>query len=133
MGGGLYNHTNPQAYFMGRKERKDLRRAARRSRKRERGGGLISGLIGPKEGRLERRVANADLIEHWAGDKVLWVVIMNADMDKEIEGIERAESMDNEERVDQKTWHSEIVKERDALEEEEDSDSSDDEEDHKKN
>jgi hypothetical protein len=53
--------------------------------------------------------------------------------DKEIEGIERAESMDNEEHVDQKTWHSEIVKERDALEEEEDSDSSDDEEEHKKN
>ncbi|KAJ6471195.1 hypothetical protein DFH09DRAFT_954494 [Mycena vulgaris] len=129
---GLYDHTTPQSYVMGRRERKDLRRAARRSRKRERGGGLISGLIGPKEGKLERRVANADLLEHWESDKVLWVVIMNAELDKEIEGIERAESMDNEEHVDQKTWHSEIVKERDALEEESDSDDSDDEEDHKK-
>ncbi|KAJ7677449.1 hypothetical protein B0H17DRAFT_910238, partial [Mycena rosella] len=119
MGGGLYDHTTPQNYSMGRRERKDLRRAARRSRKREHGGGgLISGLIGPKESRLERRVANSDLLEHWASDKVLWVVIMNAEMDKEIEGIERAESLDNEEHVDQKTWQSEIMKERDALEEE---------------
>ncbi|KAJ7486076.1 hypothetical protein B0H11DRAFT_2157280 [Mycena galericulata] len=88
---------------------------------RERGGGgLISGLIGPKESRLERRVANADLLESWATDKVLWVVIMSAEIDKEIDGIERAESMDNEEKVDAKAWQTEIIKERDALEEEED-------------
>ncbi|KAJ6585202.1 hypothetical protein B0H19DRAFT_1227703 [Mycena capillaripes] len=117
-----------ELYVMGRRERKDLRRAARRSRKRERGPGLIGSLLGPKESRLERRVANADLIEHWQSDKVLWVVIMNAELDREIEGIERAESMDNEERVDAKTWHAEILKERDALEEESDSDS--DDEDH---
>ncbi|KAJ7442594.1 hypothetical protein FB451DRAFT_1057468 [Mycena latifolia] len=106
--------------------------AARRARKREHGGGLISGLIGPKESRLERRVANADLLEHWASDKVLWVVIMNSELDKEIEGIERAESLDNEEHVDEKTWHAEILKERDALEEESDSDDSDDEKGHYK-
>jgi hypothetical protein len=45
--------------------------------------------------------------------------------DREIEGIERAESMDNEEHVDAKTWQAEIIRERDALEEEEDSDSDD--------
>ncbi|KAJ7625367.1 hypothetical protein DFH06DRAFT_1273247 [Mycena polygramma] len=95
-----------------------------RSRKRERRGpGLIGSLIGPKETKLERRVANADLIEHWESDKVLWLVIMNAEMDREIEGIERAESMDDEERVDAKTWQAEIIKERDALEEDSDSDS----------
>ncbi|KAJ7134816.1 hypothetical protein C8R44DRAFT_559696, partial [Mycena epipterygia] len=94
------------------RERKEMRRAARRSRKRERGGGgLLSGLIGPKEGKLERRVANADLLEHWASDKVLWVVILNGELDKEIEGIERAESLENEEHVDDQTWKSEIVKE----------------------
>ncbi|KAJ7816975.1 hypothetical protein B0H14DRAFT_2374294 [Mycena olivaceomarginata] len=118
-----------EMYLMSRRERKrerkNLRKAAKRARKRERGPGLIGSLIGPKETKLERRVANADLEEHWASDKVLWVVIMNAEMDREIEGIERAESMDNEERVDAQTWQAEIIKERDILEEESDSDSSD--------
>ncbi|KAJ7245008.1 hypothetical protein B0H12DRAFT_957556, partial [Mycena haematopus] len=98
-----------ESYAMGRRERKDLRKAARRARKRERRGpGLIGSLIGPKETRLERKVANADLLEHWASDKVLWLVIMNADMDNEIQGIELAESMDNEERIDAQTWKAEI-------------------------
>ncbi|KAJ7132983.1 hypothetical protein C8R46DRAFT_1140233 [Mycena filopes] len=114
-----------EMYVMGRRERKDLRRAAKRSRRRERGPGLIGSLIGPKESRLERRVANADLIEHWQADKGLWVVIMNAELDKEIEGIERAESLDNEEQVDAKSWQAEIIRERDILEEESDSDSED--------
>jgi hypothetical protein len=71
-------------YLMSRRERKrerkNLRKAAKRARKRERGPGLIGSLIGPKETKLERRVANANLEEHWASDKVLWVVIMNAEM-----------------------------------------------------
>ncbi|KAJ7459250.1 hypothetical protein FB451DRAFT_1046222 [Mycena latifolia] len=116
----------------GRQERKELRRAARLARERERGGGLISGLIGPKETKLERHVANADLLEHWASDKVLWVVIMNSELDKEIEGIERAESWDNEEHADEKTWRAEILRERDVLEEELDSDDADDEKGHYK-
>jgi hypothetical protein len=69
-----------ETYAMGRRERKDLRRAARRSRKRERGPGLIGSLLGPKESRLERRVANSDLLEHWASESVLWVVIMNVEL-----------------------------------------------------
>ncbi|KAJ7204830.1 hypothetical protein GGX14DRAFT_501037 [Mycena pura] len=125
-GGGRTPPSGPpigdaELYVMGRRERKDLRRAARRAHKREvRGPGLIGSLIGPKEGRLERRVANADLLEHWATDKVIWVVIMNADKDKEIEGIERADDLKNEEQVDNQTWKAQIMKERDALEEEED-------------
>ncbi|KAJ6462043.1 hypothetical protein C8R47DRAFT_993200 [Mycena vitilis] len=155
MGLGPPPHMGADWYEMGRRERKrerkrqrkqlrredkllyredkQLRKAAKRSRRRERrGAGLIGSLIGPKETKLERRVANADLVEHWESDKVLWLVIMNAEMDREIEGIERAESMDDEERVDAKTWQAEIIKERDALEEDSDSDSdssdSDDEE-----
>lgn len=73
-----------EMYLMSRRERKrerkNLRKAAKRARKRERGPGLIGSLIGPKETKLERRVANADLEEYWASDKVLWVVIMNAEM-----------------------------------------------------
>ncbi|KAF8171961.1 hypothetical protein K438DRAFT_1981774 [Mycena galopus ATCC 62051] len=108
-------------YVMGRRERKDLRRAARRARKRERGPGLIGSLIGPKESRLERKVANSDLQEHWATDKVVWLVIMNADMDSEIQGIELAEGMDDE-HLNAEAWRSEIINERDMLEEESDSD-----------
>jgi hypothetical protein len=44
-------------------------------------------------------------------------------LDREIEGIENAESMENEERIDARTWQAEMIKERDALEAEEDSDS----------
>ncbi|KAJ7147158.1 hypothetical protein C8R43DRAFT_1012152 [Mycena crocata] len=132
MGGGPsgYNHTDDQMYDMGRRERRELRRAARRERKRQRGGGLISGLIGPKESRLERRVANADLLEQWGNDKVLWVVIMNAELDGEIEGIERAESLDNVEEIKTQTWQAQIVRERDALEEEEDEEELDNEKGH---
>ncbi|KAJ7181464.1 hypothetical protein C8R43DRAFT_1229342 [Mycena crocata] len=114
-----------------RKEEKELRKAARRARKRERkeerGGGLISGLIGPKESKLERRVANADLLEHWGSDKVLWVVIMNAELDNEIDGIEHAESLNDVEKVSAQTWQAEMVKERDILEEESDDELSSDE------
>ncbi|KAJ6559869.1 hypothetical protein B0H19DRAFT_906494, partial [Mycena capillaripes] len=46
----------------------------------EDGPGLMDGLIGPKESKLERRVADADLLEHWESDKVLWVVIMTEEM-----------------------------------------------------
>lgn len=59
----------------------DLSRWERLQRMRiernKRRGGLISAILGPKETRLERRVANADLLEHWGTDKVVWIVIMN--------------------------------------------------------
>ncbi|KAJ7867446.1 hypothetical protein B0H13DRAFT_1636144 [Mycena leptocephala] len=112
-----------EIYAMSRRERKEFRKAARLARKRQRGPGILDSFIGPKETKLERQVANADLLEHWASDKVLWVVIMNAEMGQEIEGIENAESMENEERIDARTWQAEMIKERDALEAEEDSDS----------
>lgn len=56
-----------------------------------------------------------------------WLVYSLFGADKEIDGIEGAESIDNEERVEARTWQAAIVKERDALEEEEDEDESDDE------
>ncbi|KAF7360182.1 hypothetical protein MVEN_00746800 [Mycena venus] len=45
------------------------------------GGGLPR-----RGGPLALQVADADLIEHWQSAKVLWVVIMNSEMDQEIEG-----------------------------------------------
>ncbi|KAJ7069586.1 hypothetical protein C8F01DRAFT_1245785 [Mycena amicta] len=119
-----------EAYYLDRRERKEVRRSARRAKRRERGTGLIGSLIGPKEGRLERRVANADLLEHWASDKVLWVVIMNKELDRNIDGIDRADSLEDEEQVDLQTWQNEMVKEHQELENE-DSDSDSEQEDHK--
>ncbi|KAJ7195481.1 hypothetical protein GGX14DRAFT_676698, partial [Mycena pura] len=116
-GGGRTRPSGPpisdaEIHVMGRRERKELRRAHERE---ARGpgliGSLIGSLIGPKEGLLERRVANADLLEHWASDKVVWVVIMNADKDQEIEGIDRADDLENEEQVDSQTWKAQIMKE----------------------
>ncbi|KAJ7784327.1 hypothetical protein B0H16DRAFT_1402158 [Mycena metata] len=68
-----------------RREEKNAHKAAKRARKQEK--------------KLERRVANADLIEHWQSEKGLWLVIMNAELDGEIEGFERADSLTNEEYV----------------------------------
>jgi hypothetical protein len=47
--------------------------------------------------------------------------------DKDIDGIEKAESLDDEERVDDKTWHSELAKEKDLLEEEAEEEAEEDE------
>ncbi|KAJ6518804.1 hypothetical protein C8R45DRAFT_807032 [Mycena sanguinolenta] len=124
--------------------RKDVKKAMRRAQKRERraqkaqkraqkgkrerGPKLIESLIGPKETKLERKVADADLLEHWASDKVLWFVVMNAEMDREIEGIERAEDMSNEEHIDERTWREEMGKERNVLNEKKGYESEEDDE-----
>ncbi|KAJ7673741.1 hypothetical protein DFH06DRAFT_1081572 [Mycena polygramma] len=116
----LARMRDAELHMMGRRERKELRRAAQLRRKQaESGPGLIGSLIGPKETKLERRVADADLLEHWESDKVLWIVIMSADMDRELQTLEKSDGVNNEEHVDAKTWEAQIIKERDALEEEE--------------
>ncbi|KAK0505044.1 hypothetical protein EDD18DRAFT_1274563 [Armillaria luteobubalina] len=93
-----------------------LRRMRMEHNKRR--GGLISGILGPKESKLERRVANADLLEHWGNEKVIWIVIMKEEQDQEIQGIEIADSPEDEERVDDKTWNQVMELERDELDEE---------------
>ncbi|KAK7442473.1 hypothetical protein VKT23_016070 [Stygiomarasmius scandens] len=121
------------------------RRAAKRERKNQRrarrglpprGGGLIFGpeglvtsLLGPKQTRMQRRVANADLLEHWANEEILWIVVLGAEADNEIEGTSLADSLENEEHVDLETWRTEMELEREELADtsDSDSDSSDDE------
>ncbi|KAJ7185787.1 hypothetical protein C8R46DRAFT_882198 [Mycena filopes] len=82
------------------------------------GGGRLGGrtdgglLARGGKGELERKVADADLIEHWQADKLLWVVIMNSEIDDEIEGIELAESNEDEERIDAEMWQEEMNMER---------------------
>ncbi|KAJ7108714.1 hypothetical protein C8R44DRAFT_635923 [Mycena epipterygia] len=75
---------------------------------------LGGGVLGQRTPEL--KVADADLLEYWESAKVLWVVIMPSDMDQDIEGIEMAESQDDEERVDERTWQAEMNVEREELE-----------------
>jgi hypothetical protein len=98
-------------------------------------GGGSGGILQRRGGATELQVADADLIEHWQSAKVLWVVIMNSEIgvfilfswntidrlsgcftDQEIEGIELAESQEDEERVDERTWQAEMNVEREDLE-----------------
>jgi hypothetical protein len=98
-------------------------------------GGGSGGILQRRGGPTELQVADADLIEHWQSAKVLWVVIMNSEIgvfilfswntidrlfgcftDQEIEGIELAESQEDEERVDERTWQAEMNVEREDLE-----------------
>ncbi|THV01820.1 hypothetical protein K435DRAFT_836739 [Dendrothele bispora CBS 962.96] len=64
---------------------------------------------------MQRKVAEQDLLERWATDKVLWIVMMNKDNDEQIE---IAESLDDEERVDEETWRMEMIHEGEELREE---------------
>ncbi|THU98669.1 hypothetical protein K435DRAFT_837982 [Dendrothele bispora CBS 962.96] len=82
--------------------------------------GLLSPVLGLMETPMQRKVAEQDLLERWATDKVLWIVIMNKDNDEQIEHIEIAESFDDEERVDEETWRMEMIHEREELREERD-------------
>ncbi|KAJ7739081.1 hypothetical protein DFH07DRAFT_752319 [Mycena maculata] len=85
------------------------------------GGGLerivSAGVSGEKDGLGTMAGGrNADLLEYWQSAKVLWVVIMSSEMDEAIEGIERAESREDEERVDERTWQAEMGVEMKDLE-----------------
>jgi hypothetical protein len=103
-----------------RRERKAQRRADRRARRvarRGEGGGLLSGILGPKETSLERRNKNADLITKWSNTSVLWIVILKKEMDEEIAGIEIADSPENEEKVDDATWKEVIAMEHEHQDE----------------
>ncbi|KAK7472220.1 hypothetical protein VKT23_000342 [Stygiomarasmius scandens] len=53
---------------------------------------------------MQRRVANADLVEHWANEDILWLVLMKSEGDRVIQDIELAESPENEEHVNREEW-----------------------------
>ncbi|THU84222.1 hypothetical protein K435DRAFT_870493 [Dendrothele bispora CBS 962.96] len=122
-----------------KREWKNERRALRGLPPRPGGGllfgpeGLVSAVLGPKQTPMQRRVANANLLEHWANEDVLWIVVMNGELDREIEGIEVAESLEDEERVDERSWRAEMEREREELmvEIESSSDSDSEDEHHK--
>jgi len=65
---------------------------------------------------MERKVADADLLEHWGTDKILWIVIMPSDKDAEISDVGIADDLANEEHIDDSTWRAEMALERDELE-----------------
>ncbi|KAJ3915830.1 hypothetical protein F5877DRAFT_69556 [Lentinula edodes] len=74
------------------------------------------GLLGHKKSRMEQKVADADLLEHWGTEKILWVVIMASDKDGEIENIGIAEDPADEEQIDDRTWRERMAVERDEME-----------------
>ncbi|GAW08275.1 hypothetical protein LENED_010329 [Lentinula edodes] len=81
-----------------------------------RGNGGLGGLLGPKMTRMEQKVADADLLEHWGAEKFLWIVVMASDKDEEIADISIAEDPANEEHIDDKTWRERMAFERDEME-----------------
>ncbi|KAJ3989532.1 hypothetical protein F5890DRAFT_1451686 [Lentinula detonsa] len=97
-------------YRAARREARAERKAYRRMNKAQRKG-LLSGMS-----RTERRAAAADLLEHWATNRVLWVVVMPAEKDEVIANIEIAENPANEEQVDEETWRMAMKLEKDQME-----------------
>ncbi|KAF8825997.1 hypothetical protein F5879DRAFT_923037 [Lentinula edodes] len=96
----------------GRRAAKAERKAYRRMQKGQRKG-LLSGMS-----RAERRATAADLLEHWATNRVLWVVVMPAEKDEAIADIQIAEDLANEEQVDEETWKMAMRLEKDQMEDE---------------
>ncbi|KAJ3734706.1 hypothetical protein DFJ43DRAFT_97126 [Lentinula guzmanii] len=97
-------------YRAAKREARAERKAYRRMQKAQRKG-LLSGMS-----RTERRAAAADLLEHWATNRVLWVVVMPAEKDEVIANIEIAEDLANEEQVDEETWRMAMKLEKDQIE-----------------
>ncbi|KAJ4002470.1 hypothetical protein F5050DRAFT_1802412 [Lentinula boryana] len=97
-------------YRAARREARAERKAYRRMNKAQRKG-LLSGMS-----KTERRAAAADLLEHWATNRVLWVVVMPAEKDEVIANIEIAEDSANEEQVDEETWRMAMKLEKDQME-----------------
>ncbi|KAK7043892.1 hypothetical protein VNI00_008058 [Paramarasmius palmivorus] len=69
--------------------------------------GLLGHVFESRMTEMERKVASADLLEHWADDGVLWLVIMSSENDARIEGIGLAEDP-AEEQTGEYTWRSDI-------------------------
>ncbi|KAJ7718355.1 hypothetical protein DFH07DRAFT_784956 [Mycena maculata] len=96
-----------------------------RDRDGGRRGGLVTGLIGFAGQSMSRAPSsssssapgypargdpryNTEVTPYGAPEQVLWLVVMRAEMDREIAGIEGAESRANEEVVDERTWEAEV-------------------------
>ncbi|KAF5364902.1 hypothetical protein D9758_008129 [Tetrapyrgos nigripes] len=61
---------------------------------------------------LQKRVAEQDLLEHWATDEILWIVIMGTEKVSQIGGVDMAERVqDEEEQIGGNTLRQEMVQE----------------------
>ncbi|KAJ3773258.1 hypothetical protein FB446DRAFT_642010 [Lentinula raphanica] len=76
----------------------------------------MQAMLWPKtKTRMERKVADADLLEHWSADKTLWVVVMASERDEEIADIAIAEDPADEEQIDNDSWREIMTIERDEM------------------
>jgi len=67
----------------------------------------LRGRTGKQARKLRGKVAKADRLELNATGALVWVVIMNADQDKDIEGRELADNLEDE-QIDEDDWAEEI-------------------------
>nr|GAT59253.1 predicted protein [Mycena chlorophos] len=65
-----------------------------------------------KRAKLERQVSDADLLEHWASDQVLWIVITGSEVDEHIDGIEMADTDEDDEAMELATWDAQMKAEQ---------------------
>lgn len=89
----------PQYYGIDEPQDRRSRRAERRARRGRTGGRHAKKLRG--------KVAKADRLEANATGSLVWVVIMNADQDTEIEGRELADNLEDE-QIDEDEWAEEL-------------------------
>ncbi|KAF7326037.1 hypothetical protein MKEN_00454600 [Mycena kentingensis (nom. inval.)] len=61
-----------------------------------------------KKEKLEQRMKDHDLLEHWESDKVLWIVVTTSDADGGIDSVEMADDED----VDLATWQTQLKDEK---------------------
>jgi len=90
--------SQPTYYGVSEYDDRRARRAERRARK---------GKTGKYTRKLRGQVAKADRLETNATDNLVWVVIMNADQDIEIEGRDLADNLEDE-HIDDDEWAEEI-------------------------
>ncbi|KAF9067969.1 hypothetical protein BDP27DRAFT_1328068 [Rhodocollybia butyracea] len=99
-----------------RLQREIEREQVEQERNRMTRGSLGTLVLGQRMTNMERKIADADLVESWGTDKILWIVIMPSEKDDEIADVGIAEDPADEERIDDRTWRAEMEFERDEME-----------------
>ncbi|KAI5117563.1 hypothetical protein M0805_004476 [Coniferiporia weirii] len=72
---------------------------------------LRAGIAGRSSGKLRTNVEIADRLEWNSTDNLLWVVLVNADQDAEIQGTELVDSAEDVETIRDSEWQQEIRRE----------------------
>ncbi|KAF7303643.1 hypothetical protein MIND_00593600 [Mycena indigotica] len=118
VGGGLIGGTiNLAVNALDRNNDRDNRNPPPSSNNRARVGQIQSGLAGllAQRGIGLRGARGLQDREKDRLRMLLWVVIMNADLDAEIQGIERADGLEDYEEINEEAWRAEMTLERQEM------------------